>query len=68
MFVEFRTNETILTSAELTQLTQTLAMRIGRYLERQGRPERDAENSYLAGEAVEARVELPFPDSYMLLP
>ena len=36
------------TSAELTRLTHTLARRIGRYLERQGLLERDAENSYLA--------------------
>ena len=42
------------TSAELTQLTQTLARRIGRYLEHQGLLERDAENSYLAGDALEA--------------
>ena len=39
---------------ELTRLTQTLAHRIGRYLERQGLLERDVENSYLAGEAMEA--------------
>ena len=42
------------TSAELTRLTQTLARRIGRYLERQGLQERDAENSYLAGDPLEA--------------
>jgi len=42
------------TSAELTGLAQTLARRIGRFLERQGLLERDAENSYLAGEAVDA--------------
>jgi hypothetical protein len=41
-------------SAELTQLTQVLALRIGRHLERQGLLERDAENSYLAGDDVEA--------------
>ena len=35
------------TSAELNELTQTLARRIGRYLERQGLLERDAENSHL---------------------
>lgn len=39
------------TSAEFTRLTQTLARRIGRYLERQGLLELDAENSYLAGDA-----------------
>ena len=42
------------TSAELARLTQTLALRIGRYLERQGLLERDAENSYLAGDELEA--------------
>ena len=41
-------------SAELAGLTQTLARRIGRFLERQGLLERDAENSYLAGDALEA--------------
>ena len=40
--------------AELVRLTQTLAQRIGRYLERQGLLERDAENSYLAGDGLEA--------------
>jgi hypothetical protein len=42
------------TSAEVTHLTHTLAHRIGRFLERQGLLERDAENSYLAGDDVEA--------------
>ena len=42
------------TSTELAGLTQTLARRIGRFLERQGLLERDAENSYLAGDALEA--------------
>ena len=42
------------TSAELARLTQALALRIGRYLERQGLLERDAENSYLAGDDLEA--------------
>ncbi len=41
------------TSAELTQLARTLAQRIGRFLERQGWLERDAENSYLASDAVD---------------
>jgi len=41
------------TSAELTHLTHTIARRVGRNLERQGLLERDAENSYLAGDAVE---------------
>ena len=42
------------TSAELTQLSQTIARRVGRFLERQGLLERDAENSYLVGDALEA--------------
>jgi hypothetical protein len=42
------------TSAELARLTQNLAQRIGRYLQRQGLLERDAENSYLAGIGLEA--------------
>ena len=42
------------TSAELAGLTQNLARRIGRFLERQGLLERDAENSYLAGDDLEA--------------
>jgi hypothetical protein len=33
------------TSAELAQLSQTIARRVGRFLERQGLLERDAENS-----------------------
>ena len=41
------------TSWELTQLAHTIAHRVGRYLERQGLLERDAENSYLAGDAVD---------------
>lgn len=41
------------TSAELTQLAHTIAHRVGRFLERQGLLERDAENSYLAGDAME---------------
>ena len=42
------------TSAELTHLTHTIAHRVGRFLERQGLLERDAEDSYLAGDALEA--------------
>jgi len=42
------------TSAELTRLTQTLALRIGRYLECQGWLTRDAENGYLTAEGFEA--------------
>lgn len=41
------------TSQELTQLVHTIAHRVGRFLERQGRLERDAENSYLASNAVD---------------
>jgi hypothetical protein len=37
-----------LPSAELTQLVQKAAHRVGRYLERKGWLERDAENDYLA--------------------
>jgi len=40
--------------AELTQLAHTIARRVGRFLERQGLLERDAENRYLAGEAMDA--------------
>ena len=42
------------TSDELTRLTQNVAQRIGRYLERQGLLERDAQNCYLAGDELEA--------------
>ena len=42
------------TSTELSGLTQTLVRRIGRFLERQGLLERDAENSYLAGDELES--------------
>ena len=41
------------TSAELTPLAHTIAQRVGRYLERQGLLECDAENSYLASDAVD---------------
>ncbi len=40
------------TSQELTQLAQTIAHRVSRFLERQGLLGRDAENSYLATDAV----------------
>ena len=40
-------------SAELTQLAHTIAHRVGHFLERQGLLERDAENSYLSGDAVD---------------
>ena len=42
------------TSAELARLTQALVLSIGRHLERQGLLERDAENTYLAGDDLEA--------------
>ncbi len=41
------------TSAELTRLTHTLARRIGRFLERQGLLEREADNNYLSGDEFE---------------
>ena len=41
------------TSAELTELAQPIAQRIGRYLQRQGLLKRDAKNSYLAGELID---------------
>ena len=40
-------------SEELTRLTHAIAHRVGRFLERRGLLERDAENSYLASDAVE---------------
>ena len=40
------------TNEERTQLTHTIAQRVGRFLERQGLLERAAENSYLAGDVV----------------
>jgi len=41
------------TTQELNHLAHTIAQRVGRFLERQGLLERDAENSYLAGDAVD---------------
>lgn len=41
------------TSQELTQVAHTIARRVGCFLERQGLLEWDAENSYLAGDAVD---------------
>jgi hypothetical protein len=38
---------------ELTQLAHSIARRVGRFLERQGLVERDAENSYLAGDTLD---------------
>ncbi|MFT5102305.1 MAG: hypothetical protein ACI9HY_004442 [Planctomycetaceae bacterium] len=41
------------TSAELTQMAHTIAHRVGRFLERQGLLERDAQNSYLTGDETD---------------
>lgn len=40
-------------SEELTQLAHVIAQRVGRFLERQGLLERDVENSYLVGDAID---------------
>jgi hypothetical protein len=42
------------TSTELTQLTQVIARRVGRFLERQDLLDCDAEDSYLTGDVLEA--------------
>ena len=42
------------TAAELSELARTMAHRIGWCLERQGLLERDAENSYLVGDEIDA--------------
>ena len=47
------------TNQELTQLAHTIAHRVGRFLERQSLLERDAENSYLASDAVDADLMNP---------
>jgi len=47
------------TGDELTQLTHTIAHRVGRYLERQGLLERDSGNCYLTPKAVHASDEDP---------
>jgi len=47
------------TSAELTQLTHTIAHRVGRYLERQNLLARDDENSYLTAEGADTDNESP---------
>ena len=47
------------TSDELTRLTHTIAQRVARYLERQGLLERDAENSYLTAQGVDAEHDSP---------
>jgi len=41
------------TSEELTRLVQRIARRVGRFLERQGLLERDAENSYLDAQVMD---------------
>ena len=41
------------TTAELTELTHTIAERVGRFLQRQALLDRDAENSYLTGDGLE---------------
>ncbi len=47
------------TSEELTRLTHTIAQRIARYLERQGFLVRDAQNSYLTYDGMDADPESP---------
>ena len=47
------------TSAELTRLAHTIAIRFGRFLDRQGLLERVMENSYLAGDAVDDKPMMP---------
>ncbi len=47
------------TSDELTRLTHTIAQRVARYLERQGLLVRDAENSYLTAQGVDADHDSP---------
>jgi hypothetical protein len=47
------------TRDELTQLTHTIAHRVGRYLERQGLLVRDTGNVYLTADAVDADNETP---------
>ena len=42
------------TSTKLVQLAQRIVRRVGHFFEWQGLLERDVENSYLAGDAVEA--------------
>ncbi len=47
------------TSEELNQLKHTIAQRIARYLERQGFLVRDAENSYLTYDGMDADQQSP---------
>ena len=46
-------------SDELTQLTHTIVHRVARYLERQGLLVRDAGNSHLTAEGVDADPDSP---------
>jgi len=46
-------------SEDLTQLTHTIAQRVARYLERQGLLVRDASNSYLTADGVDADPDSP---------
>ena len=41
------------TTTEFAELTHTIAERVGHFLQRQGLLERDGEQSFLAGEAVD---------------
>ncbi len=47
------------TSDEITLLTHTIAQRVARYLDRQGLLVRDAENSYLSAQGVDADPDSP---------
>jgi len=47
------------TNDELTQLTHTIAHRVGRYLERQGLLVRESDQGYLTADAVDADNETP---------
>ena len=47
------------TTTELAELTHTIAERVGHFLQHQGLLERDGEQSFLAGEAVEQGTILP---------
>jgi ribosomal protein S27E len=47
------------TSAELTELAQRIAQRVGHYLERKDLLQRDAQSSYLAGEPIDEEPMAP---------
>ena len=55
------------TSAELTQLTHTIAHRVGRYLERQSLLVHDDENSYLTTEGADTDNESPLKICWAVL-